>query len=123
MAHSQAWGTVLFLAAVGTLLSALTAAETKVVPALVMGLTASRFLVTGLFEVTGSADVRLASGAVGCLLAAVAVYAAWALELEGLEHRTVLPTFRRGRGARALDPDLAEQVRMVAATPGVRNEL
>lgn len=121
--HSQALGTVLFVAAVGLFLSALTASETKVLPAAIMGTTAARFLTTGLFEMLGSHDLELASGAVGCLLAVIAVYGAIALELEGLEHRTVLPTFRRGRGREALVPDLAAQVRTVAAEPGVRNQL
>lgn len=121
--HSQALGTLLLVAAVGLLLSALMASETKVLPALVMGTTAARFLTTGLFELVGSHGLELASGAVGCLLAVIAVYGAVALELEGLEHRTVLPTLRRGRGREALVPDLAAQVKTVAAEPGVRNQL
>lgn len=122
-AHSPALGTFLFLAAAAIALSALTASETKVLPALVMGITALRFAVTGAFEMSGDHGVKLASGVIGCALALVATYGAFALELEGLEHRTVLPTFRRGRGRQALQPDLAPQVRKVAAEPGVRNQL
>lgn len=120
---SAALGTFLFLAAVSMGVSALTAAHTKLLPAAVMATTGARFFLTGLSEVTGSAGVRTAAGVVGCLLCALAVYAAAALELEGFEHRTVLPTGRRGRGRVALVPDLAEQVRSVAAEPGVRNQL
>lgn len=121
--HSPALGTYLLLAAAGMALSAITASETKGLPAIVMGTTSARFLTTGLFELLGTADVKLASGAVGCLLALIAVYGAFAVELEGMEHRTVLPTFRHGRGLRTLQPDLAEQVRTVAAEPGVRSQL
>lgn len=122
-ATSRALATLLFLSATAMALSAITASETKVLPAVVMGTTALRFLVTALYEVFGSPTVRIASGAIGCLLAVLAVYAAFALELEGLQHRTVLPTLRRGRGRQALEPELAPQVQTVAAEPGVRNQL
>lgn len=121
--HSPALGTFLFLSCTGLLLSAVTASETKLLPALVMTTTAARFLTTGLFEMIGDPALKVASGALGCFLGLVAVYGAFAVELEGTEHRTVLPTWRRGRGALALQPDLAEQIRTVASEPGVRNQL
>lgn len=121
--HSPALGTFLLLSCTGMFLSAVTAAESKLLPALVMATTAARFLTTGLFEMLGDPAIKTASGALGCFLGLVALYGAFAVELEGLEHRTVLPTWRRGRGALALQPDLAEQVRTVAAEPGVRNQL
>lgn len=120
---SPALGTFLFLAATAVFMSAVTAAHTKLVPALVMGLTGLRFLATGLFDLLGWAPVKTAAGIVGCLLAAAAVYAAVSLELEGARHHPVLPTLRRRAGARALEPVLGQQVRQVAAEPGVRNEL
>lgn len=122
-ARSQALGTFLLLAASGLLLSAGTAAQTKGLPAAVMTTTAARYLVTGLFEMIGGRDMKYASGATGCLLALVALYGAFAVELEGLDKTTILPTFRRGRGRQALDPELATQIRTVAAEPGVRNQL
>ena len=121
--RSPALGTFLLLAAAGLSLSAAMAGRTKVLPAMVMGLSALRFFTTALYEVLGGSDLKLAAAAVGCLLTVVAVYGAVAMELEGLEHRAVLPTLRRGRGAAALEPDLAEQIRFVAAEPGVRNQL
>jgi succinate-acetate transporter protein len=122
-APSQALGTLLFLSAAGVLLSALLAAETKLLPAAVMALTAGRFFTTGLYEVTGNQAIKAAAGVVGCLLTALAVYAAFALELEGVQHRSVLPTFRRGSGKRLLYRGLGEQLRTVAGEPGVRTEL
>jgi succinate-acetate transporter protein len=121
--YSAALGLFLFLASAAMLLSASVAVETKGIPALVMGLTAIRFLVTGLDQVLASPTAEEVAGAIGCLLAAVALYGAFATELEGLEHRTVLPTLRRGRGERALDNDLAEHLATVAAEPGVRSQL
>ena len=121
--YSAALGVFLFLASAAILLSASMAAGTKGVPAVVMGLTAARFLVTGIDQVLASPTVEEVAGVLGCVLAAAALYGAFALELEGLEHRTVLPTLRRGRGRSALDNDLADAVATVAAEPGVRNQL
>lgn len=122
-ARSQVLGTFLFVASAGVALGAVTAAETKALPAAVMATTAARFFVTGLYELIGGGGLDIAAGAIGCLLAALATYAAFALELEGSRHHTVLPTFRRGRGKRALFPALSEQLGSVAAEPGVRNQL
>ena len=102
--HSPALGTFLMVAACALALSALAAAQSKVVPATVMGLTALRFLVTGLCELSGLGDLERAGAAVGCLLAGAAVYAAIALELEGRRHRPVLPTLRRGPGRQVSRP-------------------
>ncbi len=121
--HSAALGTVLLLAAAALLLSAGIAAMSKGVPALVLGVAGLRFLATGLYEIIGTAPAKVAAGGVGCALAALAVYGAVALEIEGVVHRPVLPTLRRGPGRTALDPDLAEQVKQVAAEPGVRTQL
>jgi uncharacterized protein len=73
--------------------------------------------------VTGNQAIKAAAGVVGCVLAVLAVYAAFALELEGVQHRSVLPTFRRGSGRRLLHQSLDEQLRTVAGEPGVRSEL
>lgn len=121
--HSAALGTVLLLAAAALLLSAGIAAMSKGVPALVLGVAGLRFLATGLYEIIGTAPVKVAAGGVGCALAALALYGAVALEIEGVVHRPVLPTLRRGPGRTALDPDLAEQVKQVADEPGVRTQL
>jgi succinate-acetate transporter protein len=121
--HSPALGTLLFLSATAILLSAAAAARGKIVPALVMTITACRWIATGLFEVSGYHPYQTAAGYVGCVLAFVAVYAAFAIELENVRHRAVLPVLRRHRGRTALEPYLSEQVKEVAAEPGVRNQL
>ncbi|MFL5880453.1 MAG: hypothetical protein ACJ782_10235, partial [Actinomycetota bacterium] len=62
-------------------------------------------------------------GLVGLLLAALAMYAAWAFELEDTAKRTVLPTLRRGKGAQALHQGLLDQVAEVDHEAGVRQQL
>ncbi len=121
--RSVALATFLFLAASAVGLSATAGMKTKVVPGLVMLMTGIRWFTTGLYEVLGGADLKMAAGIVGLLLAAVAIYGAFAVELENLEHRQVLPVLRRGRGKYALSPLLVPQVEEIAAEPGVRNQL
>jgi succinate-acetate transporter protein len=86
------------------------AAMAKLVPATVMALAGLRFVVTGAYELTGSAAWKAAAGWTGLLLGAVALYAALALALEANAGRTVLPLGRRG----PIDVD---------AEPGVRPQL
>jgi uncharacterized protein len=118
---SEGLGVVLVVAGLGMFVPAAVAASSKVVPAVVMGLAGTRFVVTGIYEVTGSAAWKTAAGWVGLLLAAAAFYAALALELEGARERTVLPVGRRGAGAAAmagkgpLDP--ADLVREAGVRP------
>ena len=120
---SAALGTFLLLAGTGVLLSAATAAQSTIVPAIVMGLTGLRFVATGLYEIIATAPFKTASGVLGCVLAFAAMYGAWSLELEGTRHHPVLPTLRRGSGRQALEPSLAEQVAEVATEAGVRRQL
>lgn len=120
---SAALGTLLFLAATGILLSALTAAQTKLLPAAVLATTAFRWIATGLYEIFAHPVYKTVGGYLGCFLAALAVYAAFAMELENLKHKAVLPVGRRKRGQTALEPYLSEQVSEVSAEPGVRNQL
>ncbi|MHB2023807.1 MAG: acetate uptake transporter family protein [Mycobacteriales bacterium] len=120
--RSAALGTFLMLVTVAILLSALTAAHSKLLPAGVLALAGVRFAFTGTYQLSGIPWVRTGAGVVGCILALLAVYAAVALELEGQQHRSVLPTLRR-HPQEALSASLAEQVRRVASEPGVRTGL
>jgi uncharacterized protein len=114
---------VLLLCAAACLLVPGAAAHTKLVPAAVILLSATRFAVTGIAELDGGRGWMQAAGWVGVALAVLSLYAALALELEGSESRTVLPLGRRGAGARAVDGDLASQVAGVEHEPGVRRQL
>lgn len=122
-ATSHALGTVLFLAGAVTVVSAAVAASAKLVPAIVMGLTAVRFVVTGIHEFVPGSGWKTASGIVGLVLACAALYGIASLEIEGMRRSPLLPTLRHGAGRRALAGQLPDQVNDVAAEPGVRKQL
>lgn len=122
-ATSHALGTVLFLAGAATGVSAAVAASAKLVPAMVMGLTAVRFVVTGIHEFVPGPGWKTASGIIGLVVAVAALYGIASLEIEGMRRSPLLPTLRHGPGRRALAGHLPEQVSDVAAEPGVRKQL
>jgi uncharacterized protein len=120
---SPGLGVLLVVAGLAMLVPAAAAVGGKLVPAAVMGLAAVRFAVTGVYELTGSATWQSAAGWVGIGLAAVALYAASALELEGALGRTVLPLGRRGPGRAAVDGRAPLVPQDLAAEAGVRPQL
>ena len=93
---SDALGLFLLIAAVAMLVPAAAASTGKLAPFFVLGTTAVRFATTGLYELTASDTWKAVAGIVGLLLCALAVYAALAMALEDVLHRTVLPLGRRG---------------------------
>ncbi|MGY1638531.1 hypothetical protein ACI78V_17930 [Geodermatophilus sp. SYSU D00742] len=119
---SKGLGVLLIVAGTSMFVPA-SAGATKLVPAAVMALAGIRFLVTGAYELTGSASWKTTAGWVGLALAVLALYAAVVLELEGARGRTVLPAGRHGpaeaavRGEGALEPDA------LAREPGIRPQL
>ena len=120
---SKGLGVVLVTAGLAMLIPALAAASSKAVPAAVMGLAAVRFLVTGVYELTASMTWKTTAGWIGIILAAVALYAALALELEGAREKTVLPVGRRGAGRSAMDGDGSRDRGSLATEAGVRPQL
>lgn len=122
-AVSDGLGVFLLTAGAAMFIPAAAAAGSKLVPALVMALAGTRFLVTGGYELTGSAGWKAAAGWVGLVLAGVAFYAALALELEGARQRTVLPLGRRGPGRAAVDGDGPLQPSDLRGEAGVRPQL
>lgn len=113
----------LFVAAAALLSAVIVAAESTIVPALVMAGTAARFVMTGLFERTGNTAWEHASGWEGVALAGLALYAAVALDLESTHHRTVLPILRLGEARRAIRGGTATQLAGIEHEPGVREQL
>jgi uncharacterized protein len=93
---SDALGLFLLIAAVAMLVPASAAATGKLAPLAVLGTTALRFAVTGLYELTASGTWKTLAGIVGLVLCALAVYTALAMALEDVLHRTLLPVGRRG---------------------------
>ncbi len=57
------------------------------------------------------------------MLAAVAVYAALAMEVEDVQRRTVLPVLRRELGRESLEGNLPDQLGRVEREAGVREQL
>lgn len=122
-ARSEALGLFLLLSAVAVALTGITAALTKYVMAIVLLTASLRFLLTALFQLSGAEGWKTASGLLGLLLTLLAVYAAWAAELEDATGKTVLPTGRHGKGLVALHGSLFEQVKDVSGEAGVRARL
>lgn len=120
---SPALGLLLVGAATVLLVPAITASLSKLIVSLVMALTSVRFYLTGAYELSSSAQWKDAAGVAGLVLAVAALYAGLALELEDSRRATVLPTFRRGAGRRALTGSLADEVDGVQHEAGVRTVL
>jgi len=116
-------GLLLLVAAAVMLIPAAGAAMGKFVPAAVLATTAIRFALTGIWELTGGNDWKIASAIVGLILGALAIYAAAALGLEDVAKRTVLPLGRHGEGAKAAAGDIRDQIAGIAHEPGVRQQL
>lgn len=122
--HSHELALLLFVSGTALLVSATIAAQHKLVPAAVVGLTGLRFILTGIYKIgAGGPAWQHAAAWAGVVLCGVALYAVLSLELEDVKHHTVLPTLRRGRGRQVLRSRLDEQVQDVAAEAGVRSQL
>ncbi|HEY6935054.1 MAG TPA: hypothetical protein VI452_16760 [Marmoricola sp.] len=114
----------------GVLIVPVIAAFGKPVAGLVMLLTATRFAVTATAGLAssygwlGATTWTHVAGWIGIALAAVALYAAVAFELEGISHRTVLPVMRMGSGRLdAAHVDLDQQAPDLVREAGVRQQL
>lgn len=95
-------GSVLLISALG--------AGAKPVAGLVLLTSSGRFVVTGVYELTGSLAWKPVAGWWGIALAIVAFYAAMAFELEGAYGRTILPTGRPQQISELGPPGVREQL-------------
>ncbi|MGY1708729.1 hypothetical protein ACI8AC_04385 [Geodermatophilus sp. SYSU D00758] len=120
---SAGLGVLLLVAGVAMAVPATAAAPAKVVPAAVMGLAGTRFAVTAVYELTGSSAWATVAGWTGLALAALALYAALAMELEAAWGRTVLPLGRHGPGQSAVQGRGPLSPGDLAREPGVRAQL
>jgi hypothetical protein len=57
------------------------------------------------------------------VLFVLAVYGGLALGFEDIARRAVLPVFRRGAAATAIEGSLGEQLERIESEPGVRQQL
>ena len=120
---SDALGLFLLVAGVAMLLPAIGAAMSKVAAALVLGTAGVRFFLGGVHQLSAVEGWEDAAGLVGLLLTALAVYAAFAIELEDVQGREVLPIGRRGVGVVAVNGSLFDQLRRIDAEPGIKRPL
>jgi succinate-acetate transporter protein len=122
-ATSEALGLLLLASGVVMLVPALGAIDAKVVPALVLGTTALRFVLTGVYQLSDNTGWKVAAGVLGVVLCALALYAATAFMVEETRHRTWLPLGRRNEGRRAITGDLDRQLANIAKEAGIREQL
>jgi succinate-acetate transporter protein len=122
-ATSTVLGVFLVFAGAALLIPAVGAAFGKLVPALVMLTAAARFLLTGLYQLSANPSLQYAAGIVGLILLGVAFYAALALEIEDVRHKTMLPVLRVGAGKKAVEGGAEDQVERIEREAGVREQL
>jgi uncharacterized protein len=91
--------------------------------AAVLTVAAPRFLIAGVAELTSNQVLSQAGAVLGFLLAAVALYTAFALLMEDSRGREVLPIGRIGSARQATHGTLAFELRDIERQPGVRRTL
>ncbi len=112
---------LLLLAAGGVLaLSAFATSMAKLLAGAVFLTAALRFALAGIYELSANSTWQDVSGVVGLVVCGVAAYGVLAFELEGQQHRTVLPTFRRARGELSVSGSWDGQLDGIEHEAGVR---
>jgi uncharacterized protein len=112
---------LMLLASGGALsLSAISASQSKRLTACVFMTASARFMIAGVYLLSGGGAWQTVAGVLGLVLTAAAGYCVLAFELEGQRHKTVLPTFRANSGAAAIRDDFTTQVDEVEHEAGVR---
>ena len=120
-AHRSGALGLMLLASGGVLvLAAVAVASAKPLPSAVFAVEAIRFLVAGTYELGAPHPLSVAAGILGLVVVAAAGYSMLAFDLEGLHHRPILPTFRRGRARAAAMGAAAAAVDDLVHEPGVR---
>jgi uncharacterized protein len=118
---SDALGLFLIVTAIAMASVAVTAAATQLVPALIFATASVRFALAAVYELDGGTGWEHATGVVGIVLFALALYGAWAAQLDDARGRTILPLGPRDRGVEAR-PGTLQAVRDVPHKPGVRSQ-
>lgn len=118
--RSGALGLLLIAAGAVLILSAVAMVAPKPLPALVFVAAGVRFILSGINQLGGSTAWAQAAGIVSLVVLGLSCYCVLAFELEGAQHRPVLPTFRRGRARAALLGDVPAQLDGLTSDAGVR---
>ena len=114
---------LLFFVSAALLVPTCAAALGKVAAAIVLFAASVRFALTGIYEYVGGTGWEHVSGWWGIGLAAFALYAALAFEVEDTRRKTVLPVWRRGFGKAALAGGLGAELERIEHEAGVREQL
>lgn len=122
-ATSSVFGVFLLSIGVALLILVIGALGGKAGPAVVMMVGSARFLLAGLYELTGSIGVKHAAAIVGFVPVATAAYSALATAIEDIYGHTMLPIGRRGRAAAAIEGDFGDQLAGLEHEAGVRQQL
>ena len=99
------------------------AAMPKAALCFVLSVAVPKFFFSALSEATGSQTVERIAGGCGVVLAMAALYTAWALLLEDMRGKTVLPVGRRGPALAALEGEVLDQLVGLEHSAGVRRTL
>jgi len=89
----------------------------------VLVVAAPRFLLSGLAAATGNTAISKVAGSLGFLLAAVAMYTAFALLIEDVRGHTVLPIGRSGPARDAIEGTIESQTAGYEHMAGIRRTL
>jgi succinate-acetate transporter protein len=95
----------------------------KAGPAVVVVFGVARFLLAGLYELTGTVGLEHAAAIVGFGLAGAALYSALATEIEDVQGEVKLPMGRRASAHDALAGPFDAQLDRLEREAGVRNQL
>jgi succinate-acetate transporter protein len=121
--HTATLATFMFTITVMIGAMAIATISGKPVFALLLTLAAVRYLLTGLYEASGSIGFEHASGWVGLPIGLFSVYGGLALLLEDARQRIVLPIGRRGASRTSLEGELRDQFVGLEQEAGVRRQL
>jgi succinate-acetate transporter protein len=123
--RSPALGVFLLTMAVNMIALASGAMRTKPAFAALLLVGASRFVLTGVYQVAqgGSNATERISGWIGLPLAVFALYGGLALLLEDAAQRTILPIGRRGRAKSSIEGDISHQIEQAEREAGIRRQL
>ncbi len=110
---------LMLLGSGGTLaLSAIAVGTTKPLPGFLFMIVSARFILGGVFELGAGSAWQTAAGIAGLVVTGLAAYSVLAFELEGQQHRPVLPTFRRARGEQAISAGSSPEAAARRPGPG-----
>lgn len=115
---------LLLIGATGALLVPVTvSASSKPLVSVVFAVTALRFLLSGVYQLSGSGSWQTASGVVGLIVVALAWYTAVAFALEAGNRKPILPVLRRS-GHAGPDPSSSnDPLGPVSHDAAVRSQL